>query len=109
MPKTLPPPPGPVFVSVADFDNLILLIWATVVFFMQAGFAMLEAGAVEKHLSVNILFKNLVDSSIVAIAFWAVGYGLAFGSPSNGFAGLGEFFLIDVEICLSSSSSTRSR
>ena len=83
-----------VFVSRADFDDLILLLWSTIVFFMQGGFAMLEAGAVQNNLRVNILFKNMIDSSIVALLFWAVGYGLAFGEPSTPFSGLGQFFLI---------------
>jgi Amt family ammonium transporter len=64
------------------------------VFFMQGGFAMLEAGAVQRSLKLNILFKNMIDSSIIALLFWAVGYGLAFGEPSTAFSGLGEFFLI---------------
>ncbi len=83
-----------VFVTKADFDGLVLLLWATLVFFMQAGFAMLEAGSVQRGMSVNILFKNMIDSSIVALFFWAVGFGLAFGEPSNAFAGTGYFFLI---------------
>jgi Amt family ammonium transporter len=49
---------------------------------------------VEPRLATNVLFKNMVDSSVVALAFWLLGYGLAFGEPSSAFAGLGEFCLI---------------
>ena len=81
------------FVTAADFDGAILITLSMIVFFMQAGFAMLEAGSVEKELCVNILFKNMIDSSIVAVMFWLVGFGLAFGRPSNAFCGLGYFAL----------------
>lgn len=55
---------------------------------------MFSAGSVEPRLATNVLFKNVVDSSIIAIVFWMLGYGLAFGEPSNAFSGLGEFLLI---------------
>ncbi len=48
---------------------------ATLIFFMQAGFAMLEAGIVHPKNVTNILFKNIIDASLAALVFWAVGYG----------------------------------
>jgi Amt family ammonium transporter len=42
---------------------------------MQAGFAMLEAGIVHPKNVTNILFKNIIDASLAALVFWAVGYG----------------------------------
>ena len=61
----------------------------------MAGFGLLEAGSVDDKLAVNVIFKNMIDSSLAAIMFWMLGYAFAFGSSSsNGFIGYGEFFLI---------------
>jgi len=56
---------------------------------MQAGFALLESGTVREKSSSNILIKNMFDISIGALAFWAVGYGFAFGQTGDkgGFIG----------------------
>ncbi len=81
---------------IAAIDTAWLLITAFLVFLMQAGFAMLEAGFVRAKNTANILMKNLLDASAGAIAFWAVGWGLAYGlsgDASNGFVGNGHFFL----------------
>ena len=48
------------------------------VFFMQCGFGMLEAGSVTARATTNILLKNLLDASISAVAWYSLGYGLAF-------------------------------
>ena len=52
---------------------------ATLIFFMQAGFSMLEAGIVHPKNVTNILFKNMIDASLAAFIFWAIGYGIAYG------------------------------
>lgn len=75
-------------------DNLILFIAAVLVLFMQAGFAMVEAGFNSAKNTINILFKNLVDLSAGVILFWLVGYSLmypgdAFAGGFFGFGGLG--------------------
>jgi len=56
---------------------------------MQAGFALLESGTVREKNSQAILIKNMFDMSISALAFWAIGYGLAFGQTGEkgGFIG----------------------
>ena len=67
-----------------------------IIFFMQAGFAFLEAGAVRAKNTTNILMKNLMDSAIGAIIFWVCGYAWAFGEESNFFLGYKNFFLINL-------------
>ncbi|CAG0899114.1 unnamed protein product [Darwinula stevensoni] len=52
---------------------------------MQAGFAFMEAGAVRSKNTVNILIKNLLDMLIGGIAYWLIGFPLAFGSEGNFF------------------------
>ncbi|HXK34639.1 MAG TPA: ammonium transporter [Dehalococcoidia bacterium] len=77
-------------------DTAWLLLAAFLVFFMQLGFAMVEAGFVRAKNTTNILMKNVLDACIGGIAFFAVGYGLAYGlngAESNMFFGDGHFFL----------------
>ncbi len=66
------------------------MVAAALVFFMQAGFAMVEAGFTRAKNAANIMMKNLMDFSIGACAFWFIGFGLMFGG-SNGFFGLDWF------------------
>ena len=65
-------------------------------FFMQAGFAMLEAGIVQPKNATNILFKNLIDASLAAVSFWLLGYGIAYGDDSGGFIGTSNFAIVDI-------------
>ncbi len=60
-------------------DTAWVLITAALVFFMQAGFALVEAGLQAARNVVNILMKNLMDFTIATVAFWVVGFGLMFG------------------------------
>ena len=69
------------------------LIAACLVFFMQAGFAMVESGFTRAKSAVNIMMKNLMDFSMGSIAFWAIGFGLMFGSSPTGWIGTDGFFL----------------
>jgi ammonium transporter, Amt family len=64
---------------------------AFLVFLMQAGFAMVEAGFTRAKNACNIMMKNLMDFSVGALAFWAFGFGLMFGA-SNGYFGHSDFF-----------------
>ena len=75
-----------------SLDTTWVLLAAFLVFFMHAGFAMLEAGFTQAKNAVNIIMKNFVGVSIGMITFFVLGFGLMFGS-GNGFAG-GEFFLL---------------
>ncbi len=76
-------------------NYLWTLVAAALVFFMQAGFAMVEAGFTRAKNTVNIMMKNLMDFSAGTIAFWAVGFGLMFGATTTGWFGASGFFLGD--------------
>jgi Amt family ammonium transporter len=62
-------------------DNFVLFVCAVLVFFMQAGFAMVEAGFNSSKNAVNILFKNAMDICIGVLLFFAVGFGIMY--PGN--------------------------
>ncbi len=76
----------------ANLDTVWLLVAAFLVFFMQAGFALLEAGFVSVKHVVNIMMKNLFDFAAASIMFGAVGFGIMFGA-GNAFFGTEWFFL----------------
>eukprot|EP00614_Pseudopedinella_elastica_P027744 CAMPEP_0172616228 /NCGR_PEP_ID=MMETSP1068-20121228/62787_1 /TAXON_ID=35684 /ORGANISM="Pseudopedinella elastica, Strain CCMP716" /LENGTH=512 /DNA_ID=CAMNT_0013421589 /DNA_START=35 /DNA_END=1573 /DNA_ORIENTATION=- len=67
----------------AELNTMWLLIGAILVFFMQTGFAMLEAGSVATRITNTILLKNVMDASLGAVIFAAVGYGFAYGDTSG--------------------------
>ena len=64
-------------------NTIWVLIGAALVFFMQAGFSMCEAGFTRAKNTGNILMKNLMDFCIGTPAFWLVGFGIMFGSGSG--------------------------
>jgi Amt family ammonium transporter len=74
------------------------LVAAVLVFFMQAGFAMVEAGFTRAKNCINIMMKNLMDFSMGSLFYWAVGFGLMFGASKTGFFGTTGFFLSDFEV-----------
>ncbi len=74
-------------------DTIWVLIAAALVFFMQAGFAMVETGFTRAKNSANIIMKNLMDFSIGSVAFWVVGFGLMFGASLGGWIGIPDFFV----------------
>jgi ammonium transporter, Amt family len=76
-----------------SLDTTWVLIAGFLVFFMQCGFALLEAGLVRQTGVVNALLENFVDAGCTAIIFWAVGFGVAFGTDSGGIIGTDNFFL----------------
>ena len=76
-------------------NYLWTLVAACLVFFMQAGFAMVEAGFTRAKNSINIMMKNLMDFSLGSLAYWAIGFALMFGASSTGWFGTTGFFLSD--------------
>lgn len=74
-----------------SLNTVWVLISAALVFFMQAGFALVEAGFTRAKNSANILFKNLMDYVIGTIAFWLLGFGIMFGSHNGFFGGFDLF------------------
>ena len=70
----------------SSVDVIWTLLGAALVYFMQAGFAMCEAGLTRAKNTGNILMKNMMDFCIGTPAFWLVGFGLMFGG-SGAFIG----------------------
>lgn len=73
-------------------NQLWMVVAGILVFWMQAGFALLEVGFTRAKNAVNVLMKNLIDFSLGSIAFYCVGFGLMFG-VTNGWFGTTGFFL----------------
>lgn len=76
------------------FDMIWLVLAAALVFFMQAGFAMVETGLTRAKNAGNIIMKNLMDFSAGAVAFFVVGWALMYGAPSFGGIIGGNGFLL---------------
>ena len=71
-------------------------ICAALVFFMQAGFAMLESGMVRSKNAINVIMKNYTDMCFGALAFWAIGYGIMFGTTTDGWGLFGtDSFMLE--------------
>ena len=69
--------------------DVFYVLWAgCLVFLMQAGFAMLEAGSITHKSVKNVLLKNLLDACVGALVWYLFGFGFAWGSsPDNEFIG----------------------
>ncbi len=77
-------------------NTIWVLLGAILVFFMQAGFGMVEAGFIRAKNTCNILTKNFLDFAMASLGFFVVGYALMFGL-GNKFIGLSGFFLFGVD------------
>lgn len=75
------------------FDTIWLLLGAVLVFWMQAGFAMVETGFTRAKNAGNIIMKNLMDFAIGSIVFWIIGYGIMFGGANGIFGGIDLFVM----------------
>ena len=67
-----------------DMGMLWMLLSGILVFFMQAGFTLVESGMTRSKNAVNIAMKNLLDICVGSISFWLIGYSLMYGDTSNG-------------------------
>lgn len=79
---------------ISGLDTVWVLLAAMLVFFMQPGFAMVEAGFTRSKNTANILMKNFLDFMIGSFLFWMIGFGLMHGS-GNGFIGELHLFSYD--------------
>jgi len=70
-------------------DTIWTIITAMLVFFMQAGFAMVEGGLTRAKNTGNIMMKNLLDFCMGSLAFWLVGFGIMFGNGTPFFGTTG--------------------
>ncbi|MBC8537772.1 ammonium transporter [Christensenellaceae bacterium NSJ-63] len=77
----------------SSVDTIWVLVGAALVFFMQAGFAMVETGFTRAKNAGNIIMKNLMDFAIGTPVFWILGFGLMFGTSIGGIIGTPDFFV----------------
>lgn len=80
----------------AAINSVWVMLAAILVIFMQAGFALLEAGSTRMKNAGHVAGKTILTFGICALAFWAVGFGFAFGD-GNGFFGTTGFFVTGLE------------
>lgn len=74
--------------------NTVWVVTAAIlVFFMQAGFALVESGMVRAKNAVNVIMKNYCDMCVGGLGFWAIGYGIMFGANKTGWFGTDKFFM----------------
>ena len=78
-------------VTPENINTVWILLGAALVFFMQAGFAMVETGFTRAKNAGNIIMKNLMDFSCGAPVFWIIGFGLMFGGTGKFIGGLDLF------------------
>jgi len=87
-------------VSMGEVASAVNSVWivvaAILVMFMQAGFALVEAGFTRAKNAGNIIMKNVMDFSLGSLTYWAFGFALAYGGSSiGGFLAYGDLFFFD--------------
>ncbi len=75
-----------------DMGMLWMLLSGILVFFMQAGFTLVESGMTSSKNAVNIAMKNLLDICVGSLTYWLIGYSLMYGDTSNGWFFWGGLF-----------------
>jgi Amt family ammonium transporter len=86
--------------SIGEVASAVNSVWivvaAILVMFMQAGFALVEAGFTRAKNAGNIIMKNVMDFSLGSLTYWAFGFALAYGGSSiGGFLAYGDLFFFD--------------
>lgn len=76
-------------------DTIWVLLCAALVFFMEAGFAALEAGFVHSRNSLNIIMKVLMDCTVGMMGYFAIGFALMYGLDQGGLIGTSGFFVLN--------------
>ena len=85
---------GPTTEWLNDYsDNIVTVVAAALVFFMQAGFAFLGAGLIRSKNTTNYLTKSFMDFAIASLGFWAFGFAFMLGDTAGGIIGLTGWFL----------------
>ena len=82
--------------GINHLDTMWVIIGGALVFFMNAGFALVESGLCRSKNAVNILTKNLIVFGLAVVGFWSVGYALMFGGRHS-FIGSTGFFLTGLD------------
>lgn len=88
-----PPSSGNASEVQANVNYVWVIVTASMVFFMQAGFVMLEIGACRAKNTINIVMKSFLDFCICAIVFLLVGFAFMFGKSWHGVVGMDSFWL----------------
>ncbi|MDF2547418.1 MAG: ammonium transporter [Anaerosolibacter sp.] len=73
-------------------DTMWVLVATALVFFMQAGFAMVETGFTRAKNAGNIIMKNMMDFAVGSVVFWVFGFGIMFGTDIGGYIGKVDLF-----------------
>ncbi len=84
---------GAAAMNMIVLDNIFIFLSGVLVFLMQAGFALVEAGLTRAKNAANIMMKNLMDASIGVLVFALVGWGIAYPGDFNGWIGSAGLFV----------------
>lgn len=84
----------------SSVDVIWSLVGAFLVFFMQAGFTLVESGFTRAKNAGNIIMKNLIDFCFGSVLYWMIGFGIMFGTQSAIFGGIHFFAANSMEFAL---------
>lgn len=82
--------------AASGLEALVIFVAVPLVFFMQAGFALVESGMSRSKNAANVLLKNFCDVCFGSLLYFAMGYGLMFGTSTSGWFGSSNFFLLEL-------------
>ena len=78
----------------SGINTVWILLAAALVFLMEAGFAMLEAGFVRAKNSLNIIMKVFIDCCVGLLGYWSIGFAMMYGVDRLGIFGTSGFFIM---------------